>query len=197
MFDNIINALANFTLGDFLDILLVTIILYSFFRLIKDTKAYQMAIGIAIVGLLYLITQWGSLVVSNWVIAIFILYLPVAIIVLFQGEIRRFLTTIGSQSLRKPMTLKGLSEKMEDVFLAVDYLAWARAIKGVQALDGGRSPESLVAALDWARAHDGLSLVHVPVYFGPNELGGMGAFGRWNVGNWCAETQAMRHEIGL
>jgi diadenylate cyclase len=123
MFENIINALANFTLGDFLDILLVTIILYSFFRLIKDTKAYQMAIGIAIVGLLYLITQWGKLVVSNWVIAIFILYLPVAIIVLFQGEIRRFLTTIGSKSLRKPMTLKALSEKMEDVFLAVDYLA--------------------------------------------------------------------------
>ncbi len=123
MFENIINALANFTLGDFLDILLVTIILYSFFRLIKDTKAYQMAIGIAIVGLLYLITQWGKLVVSNWVIAIFILYLPVAIIVLFQGEIRRFLTTIGSRSLRKPMTLKALSEKMEDVFLAVDYLA--------------------------------------------------------------------------
>ncbi len=118
-----INALANFTIGDFLDILLVTIILYSFFRLIKDTKAYQMAIGLAIVGLLYLITQWGKLVVSHWIIEKFILYLIIAIIVLFQGEIRRFLTTIGSRSLRKPMTLKALSEKIEDVFLAVDYLA--------------------------------------------------------------------------
>jgi diadenylate cyclase len=123
MLENMINALANFTLGDFLDILLVTIILYSFFRLIKDTKAYQMAIGLAIVGLLYLITQWGKLVVSHWIIEKFILYLIIAIIVLFQGEIRRFLTTIGSRSLRKPMTLKSLSEKIEDVFLAVDYLA--------------------------------------------------------------------------
>ena len=52
-------------------------------------------------------------------------------------------------------------------------------------------------ALERARAHAGLSLVHVPVYFGPDELGGMGVFGRWNVGNWCAETQALRHEIGL
>ena len=81
--------------------------------------------------------------------------------------------------------------------VGVDYVAWARAIKGVNALDGGRSPESLVATLDQARAHDGLSLVYVPVYFGSNELGGLGAFGRWNVGNWCEETQALRYEIGL
>jgi 3D-(3,5/4)-trihydroxycyclohexane-1,2-dione acylhydrolase (decyclizing) len=39
--------------------------------------------------------------------------------------------------------------------------------------------------------------VHLPVYFGLDERGGLGAFGRWNVGNWCADTQAMRHEIGL
>ncbi len=79
----------------------------------------------------------------------------------------------------------------------VDYIAWARAIKGVNALDGGCSPESLVAALDQAKAYDGLSSIYVPVYFGPDELGGMGVFGRWNVGNWCGETQALRHEIGL
>ena len=79
----------------------------------------------------------------------------------------------------------------------VDYLAWARAIKGVAAFDGGRSVASLALALDQARAHDGLSLVHVPVYSGPDELGGMGVFGRWNVGNWCQPTQDLRHEIGL
>ena len=81
--------------------------------------------------------------------------------------------------------------------VAVDYVAWARAIKGVKALDGGRSSESLVTALDRAWAYEGLSLIHVPVYFGPNELGGMGVFGRWNVGNWCGDTQALRHKIGL
>ena len=81
--------------------------------------------------------------------------------------------------------------------MAVDYLAWARAVKGVQALDGGRSPESLVAALDAARAHAGLSLVYVQVYAGEDPLGGMGVFGCWNVGIWCAETQDRRHEIGL
>ena len=79
----------------------------------------------------------------------------------------------------------------------VDYVAWARSVKGVGAFDGGHSAEELVAALDAAKAHGGISLVWVPVYFGADELGNLGAFGRWNVGNWCEDTQNLRHEIGL
>jgi diadenylate cyclase len=123
MFAEIINSFARFNIVDVLDILLVTFILYSIFLLIKDTKAYQMAIGIGVVGLLFLVTQWGKLVVSHWVIKIFINYLIIAIIVLFQGEIRRFLTSIGSRSFRRPLYLKSIQEKLVDVFLAVDYLA--------------------------------------------------------------------------
>ena len=79
----------------------------------------------------------------------------------------------------------------------VDYLGWARSVRGVGAFDGGRSLETLRAALNQARAHAGLALIHVPVYYGPDPLGGMGVYGRWNVGNWAVETQALRHEIGL
>jgi 3D-(3,5/4)-trihydroxycyclohexane-1,2-dione acylhydrolase (decyclizing) len=79
----------------------------------------------------------------------------------------------------------------------VDYPAWARAVKGVAAFDGGQSTKSLREALERALAHDGLALIHLPVYYGDNPLGGMGVFGRWNVGNWCEETQALHHKIGL
>ena len=81
--------------------------------------------------------------------------------------------------------------------VAVDYVAWARSVRGVAAFDGGRSPEALEAALEQARSHEGLSLIHVPVYYGPDPLGGLGAYGRWNVGNWVEGTQALRHRIGL
>lgn len=79
----------------------------------------------------------------------------------------------------------------------VDYVAWARAVRGVSAFEGGYSVAALEAALDEAHAYRGLSLVHVPVYFGPDPLGGMGVFGRWNVGPWCEEVQRLRHDIGL
>ncbi len=79
----------------------------------------------------------------------------------------------------------------------VDYVALAAAVDGVNALPGGDSPASLRAALEKAFAHPGLSLVHVPVYYGDHELAGLGAWGRWNVGNWVADVQALRHKIGL
>lgn len=73
--------------------------------------------------------------------------------------------------------------------VAVDYVRLANAISGVKAVHGGWSAEELRTALRAAHAHDGLSVVHVPVYCGANELGGLGAWGDWNVGNWCSDVQ--------
>jgi len=123
MFTNIVNAFSHFTIADLVDILLVTFIIYYLLLLIKDTKAYQMAIGFGIVGLLFLITKWGNLIVSHSLILNFVPWAIIAIIILFQGEIRIFLTTIGSQSLRRPLFMKSFTEKLENVFLAVDFLS--------------------------------------------------------------------------
>jgi 3D-(3,5/4)-trihydroxycyclohexane-1,2-dione acylhydrolase (decyclizing) len=71
----------------------------------------------------------------------------------------------------------------------VDYVALASAVKGVFACHGGTTQAELKAALARAKAYDGLSVVHVPVYHGDDPKGGMGAYGRWNVGNWCEDVQ--------
>jgi 3D-(3,5/4)-trihydroxycyclohexane-1,2-dione acylhydrolase (decyclizing) len=73
--------------------------------------------------------------------------------------------------------------------VAVDYVRLAGAVGGVLAMHGGWSAEELKNALKSAHAHKGLSVVHVPVYCGPHELGGLGAWGEWNVGNWCDAVQ--------
>jgi 3D-(3,5/4)-trihydroxycyclohexane-1,2-dione acylhydrolase (decyclizing) len=81
--------------------------------------------------------------------------------------------------------------------VAVDYVVMASSVKGVKAVFGGYTQNDLKKALAEAKAYKGLSLVHVPVYCGDNELGGMGVFGDWNVGNWCERVQAEHHKIGL
>jgi 3D-(3,5/4)-trihydroxycyclohexane-1,2-dione acylhydrolase (decyclizing) len=73
--------------------------------------------------------------------------------------------------------------------VAVDYKTIAGAVSGVLAVSGGDSADALRSALRTASKHDGLSVVHVPVYCGPDELGGLGAWGEWNVGNWCEDVQ--------
>ena len=71
----------------------------------------------------------------------------------------------------------------------VDYVALARAVSGIKALSGGDSQGSLRTALEEAYAYPGLSLIHVPVFYGPDVEGGMGAYGQWNVGPWCDDVQ--------
>jgi 3D-(3,5/4)-trihydroxycyclohexane-1,2-dione acylhydrolase (decyclizing) len=73
--------------------------------------------------------------------------------------------------------------------VAVDYVQLAGAVSGVLALSGGDTAESLRAALEQARSYGGLSVIHVPVYAGPDPLGDMGAHGQWNVGNWVEDVQ--------
>lgn len=47
---------------------------------------------------------------------------------------------------------------------------------------GGTTVAELEHALKTAFAHEGLSLVHVPVFWSEDERAGMGSYGRWNAG---------------
>jgi 3D-(3,5/4)-trihydroxycyclohexane-1,2-dione acylhydrolase (decyclizing) len=74
--------------------------------------------------------------------------------------------------------------------VAVDYATLAGAVSGVRSVYAGTTKASLNAALDNAFSHDGLSLVHIPVYAGRDPIASMGAYGSWNVGNWVDDVQA-------
>lgn len=88
-------------------------------------------------------------------------------------------------------------EYKTDDAVAADYVQMAEAVKGVKGFYGGHTIEELEKALNQAYEYDGLSLVHVPVYYGRNERSGLGSFGDWNVGNWCERVQALKHTIGF
>ncbi|NQT60777.1 MAG: thiamine pyrophosphate-binding protein [Bacteroidetes bacterium] len=81
--------------------------------------------------------------------------------------------------------------------VAVDYVQLAGSFEGVLGLYGGESPAELKEILETAYQYQGLSLIHLPVYSGSNEFGGLGVFGNWNVGNWCESVQKEKHRIGL
>jgi 3D-(3,5/4)-trihydroxycyclohexane-1,2-dione acylhydrolase (decyclizing) len=119
--------------------------------------------------------------------------------VLVDGVLHGARGTILLLDNRRMAAISGLQEaQYGEAFrthdgVAVDYVRLASAVPGVKALSGGDTPVSLRAALAEAARHPGLSLVHVPVYYGPDPLGGLGAYGVWNVGNWCEDVQAQYH----
>jgi 3D-(3,5/4)-trihydroxycyclohexane-1,2-dione acylhydrolase (decyclizing) len=79
----------------------------------------------------------------------------------------------------------------------VDYVALANSVRGVKGVFGGYSASELERALDEAYAHDGLSVVHVPVYWGEEPEAGMGAYGHWNVGPWVHDVERLYAEQSL
>src|SRR5512137_4371 len=115
MFAEIWTIFRQITVLDVADVLLIAFMIYYVIVLIRDTRAYQAAAGLALIGALYLVTVWGRLGVSNRIVRSFVNYLIIAIIVLFQTEIRRFLTEIGSRTFRKPFTLRSFTEKIDDL----------------------------------------------------------------------------------
>lgn len=115
---------------DVLDVLLVTLVLYNLLQLVRGTRAVQMLIGIAVLVLFYYAAGDLDLPALEATLEKFFLILPLAIIVLFQHEIRRALATFGSTSLWN----FGSRRKIAGTFQAVTMAATTLAERKVGAL---------------------------------------------------------------
>ena len=123
--------------------------------------------------------------------------------ILLDGVQHRVKGMIALFDNRRMAAISGLQkaqygkEFATDDAVEVDYIQLCEAFKGVKAFHGGYSPQELKVALQEAYQYDGLTLVYIPVYSGDDDLGGLGVFGSWNVGNWCETVQQEKHKIGL
>jgi len=87
--------LFNISFLDILDIILITIILYNVFLLIKDTPAVQIIKGLVVLFIFTFISNWLGLKTINWLIKGLMTMLIVAIPIIFQPELRRLLLKMG------------------------------------------------------------------------------------------------------
>jgi len=101
IFEKILNAFSKFGINDIIDIFFLFIIFYYILLLIKGTKSYQMAVGLALIGVFAIIASLLNLTAFSFIIDHFLTYLIIAIIVLFQDELRKVLTDIGSRMKTK------------------------------------------------------------------------------------------------
>ena len=80
---------------DILDIVLVAILLYYVYRLVKGTAAINIFIGIVIVYLIWKVTDVLQMKVLSNILGGFISVGVFALIVVFQQEIRKLLLLVG------------------------------------------------------------------------------------------------------
>ncbi len=85
----------SFGIKDLIDILIVWYILYVILKLFKGTKTLFMLIGVGLIVLISAISVFVNLNALNWLISAFARYGLLALIVIFQPEIRRGLALLG------------------------------------------------------------------------------------------------------
>ena len=118
-----LTSLPELTLRGLVDILVVAFLVYQALMVVRGTRAGHILIGILILVLLYATALWTGLEALRSVLAFIVPYLGLAVIVLFQSEIRRTLARLGRKrwwgiggGFRGP-------ESASEILLAVELLA--------------------------------------------------------------------------
>ncbi|HEX6083945.1 MAG TPA: diadenylate cyclase CdaA [Thermoanaerobaculia bacterium] len=145
--------LLNFTWRDAVDILIVALIIYGIFALIRGTRAMQISIGLVILGSTFFVARAFDLPALEAISAQILFYLPFAVIVLFQQEIRRALARMVGNPMAIFFRRPDGTLPIDAIVHACDVLASKRvgalmAIEGRQTLrmyeDGAKPVDAVL-----------------------------------------------------
>ncbi len=79
-----------------LDIVIVFFIIYKAFKMLKDTRAWQLLKGIAILIIITLLSGYMKLTILNYILTSVMSYGVIMLIIVFQPELRRALEQLGT-----------------------------------------------------------------------------------------------------
>lgn len=115
-----VNVLQSITLIDVVDIVLLTYIVYLALKLIRETRAGQLLKGIVLLVAVFFLSKWFELKALNFIIVKVLNAGLMAIIVLFQPELRRVLERFGQTTMSISRLTIGQNEDVTQ--------SWERAI---------------------------------------------------------------------
>ena len=150
---------------DLLDIAIVSFLIYEFLKLIRGTRAVQMAVGsLLVIGLFY-VSQLAPLQTLNWLIRNALVYVAFAAIVIFQSDIRRALAHFGQAPFFRYFNRQqAADETIEEVVVAATMLSQQKvgAIVAIEREIGLRNYIESGIPLDAALTYDLLVTIFRP-----------------------------------
>ena len=150
---------------DLLDIAVVSVLIYEFLKLIRGTRAVQMAVGSLLVIGLFSVSQLAPLQTLNWLIRNMLVYVAFAAIVIFQSDIRRALAHFGQAPFFRYFNRQeAANETVEEVVVAATMLAQQKvgAIVAIEREIGLRNYIESGIPLDAALTYDLLITIFRP-----------------------------------
>ena len=89
----------NFQFKDAVDIIIVALLIYGVVKLVRETRAGQLVKGLFLLVVLFIISSYFNLVMVSRVLAYFFQFAFVAILIVFQPEIRKALEQVGRNNV--------------------------------------------------------------------------------------------------
>lgn len=123
-FDRVVSAVKMFAISDLVDILLIAYICYKAIKLVRETRAGQLVKGIILLGGTYLISIWFSLKTMNFLLKNVFQIGILALIILFQPEIRRALEKVGRTKVANLSVFGSENHEKQSI-------VWERAIEKI------------------------------------------------------------------
>ena len=99
MLDNLMGILMSIKVTDVIDIVIVSYLLYELLGFIKETRAQQLFRGVLLIVAFFLVSEVFNLSLLNWLFTRLITVGLIAVVILFQPEIRRGLEQIGRRGV--------------------------------------------------------------------------------------------------
>ncbi|MDO4731655.1 MAG: diadenylate cyclase CdaA [Clostridia bacterium] len=127
-FNDLKNIFTTFTLFDAIDVIIVALLIFGFIKLIRETRAEQLVKGIIMLLIVWLIATQLHLKMLNSLLSNFFQFSVLAIIMIFQPEIRHALEKIGRTKVVDYIgTVAGISmeEKKGNFFTAINEICKA------------------------------------------------------------------------
>lgn len=100
-------VLSHFRLVSFFDVLLVAAVIYMGLRLIKGTRALQLAAGLGVYVVIYALSGAAGLNTLNWLLGRLLLPGVLILVILFQPELRLALERLGRRWIKVPTPFGG------------------------------------------------------------------------------------------
>lgn len=98
------NVFSNVQITDIIDIILVAFLMFELLNFIQETRAWQVAKGIIFFVLATLISQWLHLYTLHWILSGLTTIGAIALVIIFQPELRRLLENLGGNRFRNFVT---------------------------------------------------------------------------------------------
>lgn len=100
LFEQVKRALLSFDgISDLLDVILVAFVIYSGIKLIRETRAFQLAKGVLLLAVIYLVVTLFEMRASEFILSFIFTNLLMILVVIFAPELRHALESMGRSSV--------------------------------------------------------------------------------------------------